>query len=245
MVGISVKKTIGIGDAVQFTSLPENYFRATKQKLVDIASHWIFDHNPYVLRGVNRLDRIFELWNYRPEPTPREGVYLSLAERYTHILNVPCIMNRPRLYKFEEPIPFQSRKLILLHVQGVSHGILPGNIIKHVIQKYGGNDLYQFGLPSEPEVGLPRIHPKDLWDAARIISQARMFIGPDSGPSWIAACYPDVLTKIVRTKPTLEHFKNWVPLSARNIHSHWDDRSRLIYNPSDDDHGFTWSYRRI
>lgn len=245
MIGLSVKKTIGIGDAVQFTSAPENYFRATGQKVVDVQRHWVFDHNPYVIRGAPRPMKTFELWNYKPEPSPRHGVYLSLAERYTHIMGVPCVMSRPRLYRFEEPIKFSSRRLILFQTEGVSHGPMPAHIIKHVKEKYGGPDLYQFGLPSMPDVGLPRICPVDLWDCARILSEAKIFIGLDSGPSWISACYSDVVTKIVRTKPTLNVLKDWVPLNSSNIHSHWDDRARMVYNPSDDDVGFTWGYRRI
>lgn len=245
MIGLSVKKTIGIGDAVQFTSAPENYFRATGQKVVDVQSHWVFNHNPYVIRGAPRPVKTYELWNYKPEPSPRQGVYLSLAERYAQIMGVPCVMSRPRLYRFEDNIRYSSRRMILFQTEGVSHGTLPDHIIRHVKEKYQSVDLYQFGLPSMQDIGLPRICPVDVWDCARIISEAKMFIGPDSGPSWIAACYPDVINKIVRAKPSIDVLKNWVPLNASNIHSHWDDRARMVYNLSDSDIGFTWGYRRI
>ena len=41
----------GIGDQLQFTSIPENYYKNTGDKIVDLKSFWGFDHNPYVERG--------------------------------------------------------------------------------------------------------------------------------------------------------------------------------------------------
>src|SRR5512146_2942611 len=55
----------GIGDAVQFSSLPENYFRSTGEKLLDLSRSWVFDHNPFVVRDVKRAPiRSIELWNF-------------------------------------------------------------------------------------------------------------------------------------------------------------------------------------
>lgn len=68
----------------------------------------------------------------------------------------------------------------------------------------------------------------------------------DSGPSWIAASYPDVITKIVRTKPhPPELFENFIPLEQRNIHAHWCSRERMEHNVSSNDVGHTFSYKRI
>lgn len=252
-IGITIKPTIGIGDALQFSSLPENYFRATGKTLVDLSEPWFFDHNPYVVRKpAQPPEKSVELWNFSPRqytfPVPRRDaprVYLSNAEIHAGILGVPAVVTRPRLYRYED-VPFEKREIILLHTHGRSHGELPYNIVEHVIAKYGRNRrLFQIGLPNARDYGIPRIDTKTLWDLAKVISECRMLIAVDSGPAWIGACFPDVIVKKVRLKPTVDRLKDWVPLAIDNIHSHWDDRCHQIFNPSNDDVGFTMSYRRI
>jgi hypothetical protein len=254
MIGISIKPTIGIGDALQYSSLPENYFRATGRKLIDVSRPWFFDHNPFVDRD-SLPTKTIEMWNFSPTqyeyPNPRKdgkpAVYLSNAEIWCAVHNVPCVMNRPRLYRFED-VPFERRQHILLHTSGISHGEMPEHIVNHIIAKYGRMSLWHVGPRNsrQKDYGLPNIITPTLWNFAELVAKARMFISMDSGPSWISACYPDVITKIVRTKPTDPNdFLNWVPLEVRNIHSHWCDRARSEYNVTEDDIGHTWSYRRI
>jgi hypothetical protein len=252
-IGITIKPTIGVGDALQFSSLPENYYRATGQKLYDLSRPWFFDHNPFLIRGSGdaRVTKTVELWNYGPRrydfPQLREkhqaDVYLSNAEIWAGVLGVPAVLNRPRLYRYED-FEFHRRQTILLHIDGRSHGQMPDHVIEHVLAKYAGCNLRQIGK-SNVDLGIPKVETATLWDLAQEISRASMLIGMDSGPSWIAACYPDVVVKKLRTKPMPEHFKSWVPLERANIHSHWDDRCHQIFNPTDEDIGFTSSYRRI
>lgn len=250
MIGISIKPSIGIGDALQFSSLPENYFRATGRKLYDVCEPWFFDHNPFITRDAREgIERTIEMWNFGPTqyqwPKLRpQGVYLSNAEIHASVLGVPVSLNRPRLYQFEE-FPFAERQVVLLHVDGRSHGTMPDHVIAHVLKKYAPTrQLYQIGVGG-PDLGIPRLKTKTLWDLAAIVSRARLLIGMDSGPAWIAACFPDVVVKKLRTKPSVETFKTWVPLEAANIHSHWDDRCHQIFNPSEEDVGFTSTYRKL
>ena len=49
-IGIYLADGIGIGDKLQFGCLPENFYRNTGEKLVDLNSSFIFDYNPYVER---------------------------------------------------------------------------------------------------------------------------------------------------------------------------------------------------
>lgn len=259
MKAISVKSTIGLGDAIQFSSVPENYYRATGELLIDIGNHWMFDFNPYVRRepGLDREqiikkwklkpEDVVEMWNYgmpQPRPPGRDFVYLSMAERHASIFKVPVVMKYPRLYRFEE-FPFEKREKILLHTHGKSHGAMPDHVIEHVLKKYKHMPIYHIGLPSDPDLGIPKIVTPTFWDLAETISQARLYIGVDSGPSWVACCYPDVQVKKVRVKPTVDRFKDWVPLQIDNIHSHWDDRMFTVHNISGDDVGFTSSYKRL
>jgi hypothetical protein len=249
MRGISIRKNIGVGDALQFSSVPENYFRGTGKMLVDVSEHWFFDHNPYVVRKTEPELPVVELWNFGPKqrefPKPRPSVYLSNAESHAAVMGVTAKLIRPRLYRFED-YPFEKREMILLHTHGRSHGAMPTHVIEHVLKKYKGAPLFHIGLPSDPDLGIPKLPTSNLWELAAIISKARMFIGMDSGPSWIAACYPDVVSKKIRTKPGLEELAKWVPLEIANIHAHWDDKGLFqIYNVSEDDLGFTQSYRKI
>ncbi len=248
--GFTLKKTIGLGDAIQFTSVPENFYKTFRRTIVDMNHHWVFDHNPFVVRDpITKPSEVIELWDYfsKPPPVPpnrEQKVYLSMAERHAGVFGAQVFLNRPRLYRFED-YPFKKREMILLHTHGKSHGEMPRHVIGHVLKKYKGMPLFHIGLPTDPYIGIPKIETPNIWDLVKLISECKMLIDVDSGPSWIAACYPDVIIKKVRTKPTLDQLKNWVPLEIRNIHSYWDDRVAQIHNTSDDDVGFTQSYRRI
>lgn len=247
-VGFTIRQ-VGIGDGIQFTSLPENYFRATGEKLIDVSQPWYFDYNPYVLRGLTPK-RSVEMWNY-PKlyewDHPRASVYTSNAEVHCSVFDVkhPKLI-RPRLYKHEE-MNFRKRHTILFHPHGKSHGSLPDHVIQHVVNKY---DVWQIGTPDEPLVKgcLAKLHTPTLWDLVKAISEARMLIGIDSGPAWIAACFPDVIVKKIRTK-FQEGFcesEDWVSLDVRNQHSYWDDQGLFkIFNCFEHDSGFTESYKKL
>lgn len=250
MIGLQINQRIGIGDAIQFSSLPENYYYHTGQKLIDMNKHWFFDDNPYIERD-KKPYKVFEMWNFPikwPWPNPRkQGVYLSNAEIWASVLDVPVVLNRPRIYRYEN-FPFEKRENIIIHIDGKSNGIMPKEIVDHVVHKYAPTGkLIQIGtnLENVGIHGIKHVRTHTLWDLAELISSSRMFIGVDSGPSWIAACYPDVVLKKIRTKPSSDVFRSWVPLQVENIHSHWDDRCHQVFNTTDHDIGFTYSYRRI
>jgi len=258
---------LGIGDALQFSSLPENFFRNYGQSLVDIDHHWIFDHNPYVTRfdkkKENLPDIIVDLWqdyellkcNMRKYAlSPR--VFTSNAEAILSVMShvfqdrPKVFLNHPRLYKFED-YPFEKREMILLHTTGRSNGEMPDFLINHIVKKYGptGN-LIQIAGPKDKIVpGLRVIRPFNIWAGAELISKAKMFIGPDSGLAWIAACYPDVQVKKIRlTKPwgIVGSWNEWVPLQLGHPASHWDDLSLFqLYNLEEFDSGIFKSWREI
>lgn len=254
MLGISIKDNIGIGDKLQFSSLPENYFRTHGKKLIDVSKPWFFDHNPFVLRDV-KPEKTIELWNfptYTPWVNPRRfvtdpAVYSCNAEVSAARFKAKIFLNRPRLYRFEE-YPFEKRCMILFHTHGVSHGTLPDKIIDHVIKKYKPTgQLYHIGLKTDPDFGIPKIETPNFWELSELISRARMFIGIDSGPSWIAACYPDVLSKKIKNRVVSgqKELRDWVPLEIANVHAHWDDRAFLLHNTVEEDTGFLSSYKRL
>lgn len=248
-LGITIRDYIGVGDKIQFSSLPENYYRHTGRKLVDISKSWIFDHNPFVVRDQNP-DKTVELWNWPKQyewPQADCGVYRSNAEIWAKLFTVPARLIRPRLYQFEEVTPYEKRKDILFHVTGRSNGKLPDRIISHVLDKYSGTGrLYQIGLAGD-DIGIKRFCTPTLWDLARVISGASMVISVDSGPCWIAACYPDVIVKRIRLKETdgAKNFQELIPLERDNFHSHWDDRAFQTYCDRNEDTGFMQSYLKV
>lgn len=253
MKGVSIRENIGLGDKLQFSSLPENYFKTFGEKLFDVSKPWFWDSNPYVERNPElKPDSVTELWNFpqmKPWPVVREKpeVYLSNAEIWAATLGAKVFLNRPRLYRFEY-LPFEKREMVLIHTQGKSHGAMPDHVIEHVINKYRPTgQLFHVGLPSDPDYGIPKISTPTFWDLADVVSKARIFIGVDSGPSWVAACYPDVIAKKIRLRDVIgqKELKDWVPLEVNNLHSHWDDRLFSIHNKTEEDVGFTSSYRKL
>lgn len=249
-ITLSIKLNIGIGDALQFSTVPENYFRTTGLKVIDETNHWVLDHNPYVIRNADEVtvkrSRLIYGWNHNPRYIPKNRAsFTSMAEQHTGNLEINTFIRHPRLYKYED-FPIEKREKILLQTQGRSHGTMPDYIIKHVLKKYKNMHLYHIGLSTDPDIGIPKIVTPTLWDLAREISESRMVIGMDSGPTWIACCYPDVIVKRLRMKPSPEELREWVPLAANNIHAIWDDlQLHTVHNQSEDDIGFTSSYRRL
>ena len=66
MLGITMagqaKKFLGLGDQIQLTSFPENYFKNTGEKLIDLDNNLLFDNNPYIVRNVNPSN-ILDIWS--------------------------------------------------------------------------------------------------------------------------------------------------------------------------------------
>lgn len=249
-ITISIKHSMGIGDAIQFTTVPENYFRFTGQKVIDATNHWVFDNNPYIIRNPDEIlmkrSKLTYEWNHNPRYIPKNrACFTSMAEQHTGNLEINTFIRHPRLYAYEG-FPIEKRERILLQTQGRSHGKMPDYIIEHVLKKYKNMPLYHLCLPEHPDIGIPRLDTPTFWSMVEEISTCRMIIGMDSGPTWIACCYPDIVVKRLRMKPTLEELKEWVPLDAKNIHAIWDElQLHTVYNQSEDDIGFTSSYRRM
>ncbi len=249
-IGFTIRK-VGIGDGIQFTSLPENFYHMTGEKLIDVSRPWYLDHNPFVIRDVEP-EKTTELWNY-PKlydwPKIRDSIYLTNAEVHANVFGLRNpVLNRPRMYQFED-FPFYDRKSILFHPFGKSHGSLPDEVIDHVLKKYKNKThLYQIGLSSEPDLGIKRIKTETMWDLVKVISECRMLIGVDSGPAWIASCFPDIVTKKIRVQFQKGYCEpqDWVPMDVKNEHSFWDDTTLFkIFNCTKKDLGFTRSYLEL
>jgi ADP-heptose:LPS heptosyltransferase len=80
----------------------------------------------------------------------------------------------------------------------------------------------------------------------KIVAQAGIFIGVDSGPYWIAACFPRIFRKKVLMQYSPDYLRRkFVPMHVINPHVQWHDASCLYFNRGPDDAGVTFSYLKL
>lgn len=239
-IGIRVSTSPKMGDKIQFTSMPENYYLATGQKLIDVDKDWIFDFNPYVDRDTTP-DVVIDLWHEYVFKYPRKRLYYtSLAERNAMFLEVPAKLTHPRLYRFEnEPI----RHHTTIAPFGSTNAQINPKILQHILATRKG--VAQVGLSSEPSIGAEYdLRTTHIWDAVYAIASSSEFIG-NSGLSLIASCYPRVWNKMVLTQFSEEDLKDYLGMECGNHFTHWHDHRYSYYNKFDYDIGISLSYLKI
>jgi hypothetical protein len=271
MLGITIRGAIGLGDKIQFASFPENYYKNTGQKVIDLDHVWIFDHNPYVVRDQEPsetidiskinwpLKRAYKYWPIRARFTPKhykdKPTYFSIADRTSSIFNHVTYLRHPRLYQFEN-LPIIPKRIVI-HTTGKQlvvkkrgedgFKLLSPEIIDHIKETYKDYEIIQVGSKEDDDAKVIDCRGlENIWDVVKIISQASMFIGVDSGPSWIAACYPRIFRKKIISQHPLEFLRNdFVPMHKLNPHLHWHDISCLYFNRFKEDAGVTYSYLKL
>ena len=136
MLGLHYKPSHGqykIGDEIIQTSIPENYYQFTGEKIIDVRQSWVFDHNPYV----NREDTADQEWDpgmcviqYKRDIP----VALSVADSYMADLGIKYqpYLRHQRLYRFEDKRPDPTK--ILLHK----------NSGKDTVNKSMSDDVYSY-----------------------------------------------------------------------------------------------------
>jgi hypothetical protein len=262
MIGITMHGAIGIGDRLQFTSFPENYFRNTGERVIDLDHSWVFDHNPFVVRNVEP-DAVINLWTtdwpwrwqIMPGDFERHPVFTSTAERTGTIFGHKAFLRHARLYRFEELPIIKDR--VVLHTTGSpltpyydegedSLRRLSPEILEHIRQKYADYEIIQIGASTDIDAQVIDRRGIDIWESVKLIAQAAIFIGVDSGPYWIASCYPRVFRKKVLMSCPIEQLRNdFIPMHVLKPHWQWHDASCLYFNRSTDDAGITYSYLKL
>jgi ADP-heptose:LPS heptosyltransferase len=116
-----------------------------------------------------------------------------------------------------------------------------------VKRKYSGYEVIQVGLPDDLDAQVVDCRGlDDIWEVARIIASAKAFIGVDSGPSWIAACFPSVFNKKVLVQYPVEYLRtSFVPMHVLRFYQHWHDMSFTYFNRTKDDADVTYSYLKL
>jgi hypothetical protein len=261
MLGITMagnaRKLLGLGDQIQLTSFPENYFRNTGEKVIDLDGNFLFDHNPYVLRNINPSN-ILDIWTMTDPSITKYNYNLkkwipSLSEKNLHfaekILNIKlkCFLRHPRLYKFEDNEINPNK--IVVHLTGISTGECPDFVAKQILNNYKNFDIHQIGYSTDKLYeGFIDSRGLNFWESAKLISESLIFIGVSSSMMNLAFCYPRTIKKIIITESDenrISVMDNMMPMDPENGHYHWLDWSFCFYNKTQEDVGVSYSYLKI
>ena len=243
-LGIIIGDYLGIGDKVQFSHIPENFYKNYGSKLIDICNCWALDKNPYIERNV-QASQTLDLWSLSWD----SGDYLSKAELMNSVLKFPKIYCRsPRLYFNEDPKNMRQNKLCL-HAQGISsRTTLSKNIIDKIKERYSNYYIVQIGGVNDVDCQVNDARGLDMWQTVEEISTSAIFIGVNSGMMNIANCYPHINKKLIidlasgQFDETLNKFS---PLSKNHHLFGWVDYGWQYYNDTDIDIGVTHTYNKI
>tara|TARA_R110000824_G_scaffold272682_1_gene461188 strand:- start:499 stop:1446 length:948 start_codon:yes stop_codon:yes gene_type:complete len=92
-IGIHIEPLVGIGDKVQYSALPECFYKYYGIKLIDVNKSWVFDHSPYVRRDVADFFPL-KFKNKEDEKTGMPCIYseekdwINSNYKKTHTLNI-------------------------------------------------------------------------------------------------------------------------------------------------------------
>lgn len=244
MIGISLQGTIGIGDKVICSSFPENFFTNTGEKVVDVDESWVFDHNPYTVRGV-QPSRIIYLWQL-PNTYPGASVF-SVAQRMSHHVGLRATpLRHPRLYVYEE-LPAKKDR-VTVHVQGADKAgrTLPAHVLDLIAERFKDYEVIQVGGPDDVPTRFVDARGLPIWESIRLVATSAVFVGVDSGLQHVASAYPRVVKKIFLTKYTRGQLESEViPLASSEGDYHWLDVGCQFFNLYEHDIGVTYSYRKL
>ena len=263
-----------IGDQVCTTSFPENYYNETGKKLaIDNPKIWAFKYNPYVEFFTPNQTRTFLTINFIPDTRVQElatryqNSYenLAIGSQAEWLCSNALIKNpklrHPRLYRYEDEKIIPNK--VVVHTTGkinrpnepeIRYGLgedatrsMSQNIIEQIAENYDGWDIYQIGGKNDtPMVGkFTDLRGIDLWETAQHIAQSARFIGINSGMMHIAHCYPRVEKRIVMNELSNEAISKWIIGDIRNLSFAWYDSASTVFNKTDHDISYTYSYRKI
>lgn len=251
--------TTKIGDRLIFSALPEMYFKKHGKRLIDIDKCWFWDYCPYVVRDVEPrasmhlqaiADRTTHNNYLRGLP-----VYLSIADRYTAMFSMDCTIRHPKLYRFEDAE--RDPRKVILHTTGDrmqptmlgedAPKIMSMEMINTIKENYKNYDIVQVGDKYDLDAKVIDKRGLSIWDTCKEIAEASIFIGINSGPYWIASCFPHISRKLIITEysdSTLREY--FIPMDARQPHRQWWDWGTQFFNRYPDvDLGVTVGYKKI
>lgn len=248
-IGIKTNDAYGIGDKLQFSSIPENFFYTYGYKIIDIDKCWVYDHNPYVDRNSSPTE-IYNPWysqnlvldeKIKNKSLKYSLLGLSLRSAAALDLNIRLRHNRLYIYEDEEI----DCKKVVVHTNGKTEGGEINDIIINQIQKnYKNYKIYQVGGLEDRKTPFINMLGLNIWDTIKFISSAAIFIGVNSSMMHIANCYPKIRKKIILLQYNQNDLKYFYP-SNYEKYTHWIDYNNELYNQYDIDIGATMSYLKI
>lgn len=245
-IGLNIFSGPGLGDMIIQASLPENFYKNIREKLIDVGCHFIFDYNPYVIRGKNP-DIIYtnqQIQDGARTTTDNKKIrVLSIADRLRYFFNLPeCYLRHPRLYKYEDSETIFNKITVHTTAKTIG-GIMDDKVIEAIKSNYKRYEIFQVGgLKDKNFPGATDLRGVGFWETAAHIAESAIFIGIDSSMGHIASCYPKVRRKMIINYIDEEKFKWANPLFEGEA---WWDFNVESYNCYDRDIGATMSYLKI
>lgn len=242
-----------LGDKLCNTSLPENYFKNTGDKLINIDSLDFFKYNPYVIDGKdihpNTLSRVEQrsLWDYS---IGNVGVdhCKTMAHQTCKKWGLPkCYKNSPDLYVYKNSYIYP--KTLVINTTGANKGAIPLNVLNHIRETYSNYLIYQIGGLNDVDANCDFDRRGLTWEqSAKIISESELFIGVDSFCYWLAKCYK-IRKKIILINRSEDECERFYPRGyddPNNPFNTWiENDGSEIYNTHESSCGITKSYLEI
>ena len=234
-----MNQQMGVGDKIQFTHFPENIFKLTGEKVIDLDKDWTFDYNPYVVRDTTEIPTIIiDLWSLSYN-FPKYG--FSYADRciIKYLGKEKLFCRGPRLYRFEEKKMIPNKMVVHLTGKATKNDLKP-EVLQYIRERYSNYDIYQIGGKNDKtndffinKMGL------SLWDTTELISDSAIFLGINSGFMNVALAYPRICKKLFVDEQPLESF---LPMQ---VSTEWYEYNIQFWNQTENDIGVTHSYLRI
>ena len=172
-------------------------------------------------------------------------------------------LRHPRLYIYEDARTKPNK--VVVHTTGsdrtrdgeqairYSSGedsvrIMSDEVLDSIRKNYQDYDIIQVGGADDKPLGASSINLSgklDLWETAKEISEAAIFIGVNSGPMHIANCYPRVNKRIVLQEFSIPTLMTYRPGDTRNWLFSWIDPACTYFNKYTQDVGYTYSHTKI
>ena len=242
MIGLIMNPLIGIGDRLQFTLVPENIFKLTGEKVIDMSKDWVFDHNPYVIRDANTYpETVIDLWAVSHH-FPSNG-FKSHADRQIvkFLGGKKSFCRGPRLYKFEDTKMIPNR--VVIHLTGKSQPTkINENVIETIRERYSDFEIIQIGGPNDMKTPFINKLGLGMWETIELIASASIYIGVNSSFLHAAAAYPRISRKIILPEDILSEF---IPMHSPVHAGCWLDHNNQYFNTTEEDIGVTFSYKKI
>lgn len=244
------------GDLLAQTSLPENYFKNTGEKLIGMDNHHFFDYNPFVIQArdvhPNTLNRVEvrDIWRYIAPNVGRDGNDKTMAHQKCRWWGLnKCYKTNPDIYLYHE---FETNKFprsICIAPQGQTNGCIPLFVLNFIREKYRSHHLFQIGLKKDVDANVDFDRREiGFFESCKLIAECETMITVDSLPMWMCKMYPSTRLKIILANKSEEECEKFMPIGFPNDDNHWSgwiECGAEYYNCFDQNMGITKSYLDI